>query len=154
LLLSVVLRDGLFIAHSKESFFAAFPSKTQDLSVLEELVEIDKLDFLVAFSSASTFGNPGQTNYASANTLLEGRLSRYRNAFSLIVPAVLDSSVMVLEDGFTPQPRFKPWLPWALSSTRLCDILEDALRKSSHTKFSSYVPDFQWSHVLKQFGPS
>ena len=47
-----------------------------------EKFNCDKLEFLWLFSSVATYGNPGQSPYSAANSLLDS-LSRYRNAKGL-----------------------------------------------------------------------
>ena len=64
-LLSVVFMDRSFLAQTKETFEASFGPKTGAFEVLEKVAPLDKIDFLVSFSSVSAmFGNAGQTNYA------------------------------------------------------------------------------------------
>jgi hypothetical protein len=65
MLMSGLLVDGTFQHQSEESFFATFPSKTGAFNVVEELLDIESMDWLIGFSSISAlFGNAGQTNYA------------------------------------------------------------------------------------------
>lgn len=64
ILLSVVLSDRLFSKHTSETFHIPFPPKKGAFDALKEVVEIPSLDFLIALSSAATFGSVGQTNYA------------------------------------------------------------------------------------------
>ena len=66
LLMTVFLNDRTFTAHTQETFESTFPAKVQAFRVLEEVLDINNLEFLVAFSSISgMFGNPGQTNYSA-----------------------------------------------------------------------------------------
>lgn len=64
ILLSAVLSDRLFMSHTADTFFAPFPPKKEAFQALEKAFAISSLDFLIAVSSAATFGNPGQTAYA------------------------------------------------------------------------------------------
>ncbi|KIJ41950.1 hypothetical protein M422DRAFT_171681 [Sphaerobolus stellatus SS14] len=152
ILLSVVLSDRLFLSHTRESFYTPVTSKAGAFKVLERSVDINSLDFLVSLSSAAIFGNIGQTNYASANTQLDGLLGSYKNAFSLVAPAILDSTTISRTEDFMPDARYSSWIPWALTSTQLCYCLEDGIRKLNETPFSLYIPDFKWEHVQEQFG--
>jgi len=52
----------------------------------------------------------------SANTMVDGALGKYRNAFSLIVPAISDSTTMGYNVDFKPDPRYLDWLPWSMST--------------------------------------
>lgn len=65
LLLAVVLSDRTFFSQTAESYEVPFISKTQAFLALKDALDISKLDFLISFSTISTFGNVGQTNYAS-----------------------------------------------------------------------------------------
>lgn len=64
ILLSTVLSDRIFSAHSQESFEAAYIPKAGAFKVLESICPVEKLDFVIALSSAAAFGNAGQTAYA------------------------------------------------------------------------------------------
>ena len=64
--LITIYSDGTFASHTQESYDVTFDSKVKSFQVLEKVVDINKLDWLVTFSSvAGLFGNPGQTNYAA-----------------------------------------------------------------------------------------
>lgn len=65
LLLSGILRDRSFFSQTSESFAAPFSPKTDAFLAIKNAIDISKLDFLIAFSTISTFGNSGQTNYAA-----------------------------------------------------------------------------------------
>jgi hypothetical protein len=64
ILLAVVLADAAFENHTEESYRTPFHPKVGSFTVLDQCVDIKGLDFLVALSSAASFGNAGQTNYA------------------------------------------------------------------------------------------
>ncbi len=66
LLLTTTYSDGTLASHTEESFERAFPAKIDAFRVLEQVVDVNALDFLITFSSVvGVFGNPGQTNYAA-----------------------------------------------------------------------------------------
>ncbi|KAF8200274.1 polyketide synthase [Pholiota molesta] len=154
ILMSVVLKDRLFIAHDNTSYYTPFPGKVGALTALENAVDIHSLDFLVSVSSAATFGNVGQTNYASANTAVDGLLSKYKNAFSLIAPAIIDSITISHGLNLSPDPRFREWLPWSMTCSELFECLADGIRSMGTQKFSLYVPRFNWYHMKEHFGDS
>ncbi len=60
----VVLSDRTFLSQDAESFDTVFNCKMKAFETLESSLDILKLDFLIIFSSITTFGNAGQTNYA------------------------------------------------------------------------------------------
>lgn len=64
MLLSTVVSDRLFSAHSQKSYNAALSSKVEVFKVLETVCHIETLDFLTVLSSAAAFGNAGQTAYS------------------------------------------------------------------------------------------
>lgn len=69
MLLAGLVSDRSFFSQTAESFAVPFPPKTDAFLAVKDTIDISKLDFLVAFSSVSTFGNSGQTNYAAYVTL-------------------------------------------------------------------------------------
>ena len=65
MLLAVAYMDRVFSMHTHDSFESAFPPKVDAFLALEQVLDINSLDFFIAFSSAGAlFGNAGQTNYA------------------------------------------------------------------------------------------
>ncbi len=64
MLLAVTLSDRSFFLQSEETFSHPF-GKVAAFQVLEKAIDIDNLDFVIAFSSVTTFGNAGQTNYTA-----------------------------------------------------------------------------------------
>ncbi|KAF8990610.1 hypothetical protein BDQ17DRAFT_1393106 [Cyathus striatus] len=154
LLMSVVLSDRLFMSHAKETYYVPFSPKLGAFEALSRVIDIQTLDFLVSFSSAAVFGNPGQTNYASANTQLDGVLSSYANAFSLVCPAIIDSITISHGDALLPDTRYHNWIPWAMSSKQICECLGDGIRKLTTEPFTHYIPEFDWNQVQRHFGNS
>ncbi len=66
MLLAAVLNDRSFAAQTRETFETPLPAKVKAFGAIEHAFDLDTLDFLVTFSSVSgTFGNAGQTNYAT-----------------------------------------------------------------------------------------
>ena len=80
-----ILRDALLMNQDGEKYDAVFKPKAWAALYLNHALEkfnCDKLEFLWLFSSVATYGNPGQSPYSAANSLLDS-LSRYRNAKGL-----------------------------------------------------------------------
>ncbi|EIN05353.1 polyketide synthase [Punctularia strigosozonata HHB-11173 SS5] len=155
ILMSMVLKDMPFGDHTQETYEAAVIPKVKTLEVLQALYPLEQLDFLVATSSATgLFGNAGQTNYGSANTLVDEILRPYRNAFSITAPALLDTSIMSNADGFDPDARLQHWVSWAMSSRRICECIGDGIRLLADRELWLYVPDIDWYHMQRDFGTS
>ncbi|KAH9942788.1 ketoacyl-synt-domain-containing protein [Amylocystis lapponica] len=156
MILTAVLIDGTFASQTKETFEAPHTAKVRAFEVLESVVEIDSLDFLVAFSSVSgLLGNAGQTNYASANTALTGLTRKYRRAMTMVSPLILDTGITVLLTSDSLQhSRLKHLSRWGLTTSELCDCLEDAIRKLRQSPVWHYIPAFDWSAVRASMGPS
>ena len=90
-LMPLVLSDGLFTNQTESSIRRVVDAKWESLMTLDMIVPIQTLDFCVSFSSVSALiGNPGQSNYALANTAVDGYLARYKNAFSMSIPSISD----------------------------------------------------------------
>ncbi|KAJ7239968.1 hypothetical protein B0H12DRAFT_1237450 [Mycena haematopus] len=134
--MTMVLSDALFLDQTPDAFQAVHDSKLRVFEILTELVEIRRLDFVAAISSFSGLvGIPGQSNYASACTALDGAMSRYPNAFSLIAPGILDAGYLERTGSVVVD-----CLP-TCSAEALWVFLEDALRKLDESPFTRYIPD-------------
>ncbi|PBK80593.1 hypothetical protein ARMGADRAFT_1147576 [Armillaria gallica] len=70
-LLSAVWADGAYMKHTQNTYHHVFLAQAEAFRVLEQTLQISKLDFLVTLSSVTIFGNSGQTNYSSANTAVD-----------------------------------------------------------------------------------
>jgi len=78
---------------------------------------IKDLDFFVSFSSAaSMFGNAGQSNYAAANSVVDGFLRGQPNAFSVVLPGISDLGCFarIRENS----PVHATFLSWSMTSHR------------------------------------
>ncbi|KAJ6599814.1 hypothetical protein DFH09DRAFT_1128873 [Mycena vulgaris] len=134
--MTMVLSDTLFLNQTPDAFRAVYDSKFRVFEVFTELVEIQRLDFVVVISSFSGLvGIPGQSNYASVCTALDGALSRYPNAFSLIAPGILNAGYLERTGSVAVD-----CLP-TCSVEALWVFLEDALRKLDDSPFTRYIPD-------------
>ncbi|WP_141209369.1 type I polyketide synthase [Streptomyces griseorubiginosus] len=81
-----VIRDGVITAQTPDHLDAVLAPKTDAARALHEATKDHDLKAFVLFSSAAgTLGNPGQANYAAANTSLDALAHRFRAAGS---PAV------------------------------------------------------------------
>lgn len=89
--MTLVLSDGLFTNQTEDSIRRVVNAKWDSLTTLDTIIPIQTLDFCVSFSSVSALiGNRGQSNYAMANTVVDGYLARHKNAFSVSVPSISD----------------------------------------------------------------
>ncbi|EJD00213.1 polyketide synthase [Fomitiporia mediterranea MF3/22] len=150
MLLSAILSDRTFFAHNEETYEVPFKPKAMAFEVLEGVIDIGKLDFFVTFSSGTLFGNAGQTNYSSANTLTDELTRKYPNAFALVTPVILDSTI-ALDSTFS---KLKNLLPWGITSEALCTYIGDGIRKLADGAFWLYIPDLNWNIVYSSLGSS
>jgi hypothetical protein len=87
--MTLVLSDSSFANQTENSIRRVVNTKWNSLKTLDAITPIQTLDFCVSFSSVcALFGNHGQSNYAMANTIVDGHLARYKNAFSIAVPSI------------------------------------------------------------------
>ncbi|EPS97319.1 hypothetical protein FOMPIDRAFT_1087229, partial [Fomitopsis schrenkii] len=154
MLLSGVLVDRTFFSQDA-STYEVTKSKLQAIKTLESVLLVKSLDFFVAFSSIASFGNSGQTNYASANTDLEGYVRHYRDVFALITPAIVDS--VAISSALRHQERasqIEHLMPWAFSARDLCDCIEDGILLLARRPVGLYVPTLKWDLIRHHLGPS
>ncbi|HTZ16274.1 MAG TPA: type I polyketide synthase, partial [Mycobacterium sp.] len=77
--LAGVLDDALLTQQSLEHFRTTLAPKAFGAGHLHRLTKHDDLEFFVMYSSAAgVIGSPGQTNYATANALLDGLVADRR----------------------------------------------------------------------------
>ena len=77
--LAGVLDDALLSQQSLERFRTTLAPKAFGACHLDRLTRDDDLDFFIVSSSVSSlFGSPGQSNYATANGLLDGLVAQRR----------------------------------------------------------------------------
>lgn len=77
--LAGVLDDALLSQQTVERFRTTLLPKAIGAYHLDRLTKDDELDFFVVSSSVSSlFGSPGQSNYATANALLDGLVAQRR----------------------------------------------------------------------------
>jgi NADPH:quinone reductase-like Zn-dependent oxidoreductase/short-subunit dehydrogenase/acyl carrier protein len=77
--LAGVLDDALLSQQSLERFRTTLAPKAFGACHLDRLTKDDELDFFIVSSSVSSlFGSPGQSNYATANALLDGLVAQRR----------------------------------------------------------------------------
>lgn len=78
--LAGVLDDALLGQQSVERFRTTLAPKAFGACHLDRLTKDDDLDFFIVSSSVSAlFGSPGQSNYATANALLDGLVAQRRS---------------------------------------------------------------------------
>ncbi|KAJ6487079.1 hypothetical protein C8R47DRAFT_951995, partial [Mycena vitilis] len=139
--LTLVLSDHLFLNQTQDTFADPHRAKLGVFETFAAVVKIEALDFYVAFSSFSgLIGHVGQSNYASASTVLEGALAHYSNAFSLVVPGIRDAGYLVcLFGNLSADPK-------------LWSCLEDGLRKlRDGPSFIRYIPDLNWDSLHAKY---
>ncbi|KAG1902324.1 uncharacterized protein F5891DRAFT_1127654 [Suillus fuscotomentosus] len=148
MLLSMVLADGFFSGLSVNDFNMPFDPKIGAFEVLCNTIDMKKLDFFISFSSVSAlFGNAGQTNYAAANTMMDGRLRTMPNAFSIVTPIITDSFVAT-----SSATKFKYLTDWGMSSHRILQFIAEGIQKLADGPFWFYIPDFNWETISVNMG--
>ncbi|KAJ7690500.1 acyl transferase domain-containing protein [Mycena rosella] len=149
--MTLVLADALFSRQTSANFTTVHDSKIRVFEVFAAEVDITSLDFYIAFSSLTgLIGYAGQSHYASACTGLVGVLSSHRNAFSLVVPGILDAGYLDrTESGHVDRTNGGIFsVSTSMSAARLWNCIQDGLLKiregSSPTQ---YIPDLDWDSL-------
>ncbi|KAH9918099.1 ketoacyl-synt-domain-containing protein [Fomitopsis serialis] len=161
MLMTTNLIDRTFATQTSDTFEASFTAKLGAFHALEKVIDIDSLDFVLAFSSvAGLLGNAGQTNYASANTALTGLTRQYKNAATIVPPMINDTggSLTLAATDSTKWSRFRHLSAWAMTCEGklhpLCECIGDALLKMREGPVWQYIPDCDWSLVQSKNGSS
>jgi acyl transferase domain-containing protein/NADPH:quinone reductase-like Zn-dependent oxidoreductase/acyl carrier protein len=95
---AMVLEDGIVLQLGRESFRKVMAPKVDGTWNLHVQTANRTLDFFVLFSSVSSLvGNPGQANYAAANSFLDA-FAHYRRSLGL--PAITINLGHVAETGY------------------------------------------------------
>ncbi|KAI3597815.1 polyketide synthase [Moniliophthora roreri] len=170
MILTAVTSDRMFTSLTEDDFDVAFHAKASVFNVVSSIINVAQLDFLVAFSSVSgTVGIPGQTNYAAANSALDGLVALFPNAFSLVAPGITDTGFL-LSGGTDPKAaRLKRIIDWAASSEGMIRLLrifprligckdlirwlEDGISMVFDGQvISQYIPDLKWDSLEDSLG--
>ncbi|TFY55679.1 hypothetical protein EVJ58_g8093 [Rhodofomes roseus] len=156
MILTAVLIDRTFLTQTPDTFEAPFNAKVGAFDALERAIDIDTLDFMIAYSSvAGMLGNAGQTNYSSANTALTGLTRRYKKAATMIPPMILTGTFLTVSATDSVQwSRFRHLHAWAMTGEEVCERIGDMLLKLREGPLWQYIPDFDWNIVRKYNGPS
>ncbi|KAJ7638204.1 putative polyketide synthase [Roridomyces roridus] len=152
LILSGILRDGLFPTLGDDEFTSVAASKTGVLKTLQHTIDVSRLEFLIAFSSVTSIvGTGGQTNYCAANGALEEQVAVLPNGFSFICPGILDSAFMLAEGS--NGSRLKHLLDWSISTDEMMLWVDDSIRKYQNGgRFQRYMPRLDWETLDRTHG--
>ena len=94
MLMTVVLRDSSFANLTQQHFDDVYQSKVAALNVILELVDLNKVDFNLLFSTIGTvFGNAGQAPYLAAQLYLDKIAETLPNTISMSFPPITDSGI-------------------------------------------------------------
>lgn len=109
-LMILYIIDGLFMAQTEATFHAVALSKLRAFQAFASVFDIGSLDFFMSFSSMmAVTGNIGQSNYATANAILDGELRKYPNTFSLMIPGISNVGYLARSLGDTEHSRLDSW---------------------------------------------
>jgi hypothetical protein len=104
------LIDGLFMAQTEETFHTVAQSKLSAFKAFASAFDVGSLDFFMSFSSMMAItGNIGQSNYATANAILDGELKKYPNTFSIMIPGISNVGYLARSEGNAEHSRLDSW---------------------------------------------
>jgi NADPH:quinone reductase-like Zn-dependent oxidoreductase/acyl carrier protein/SAM-dependent methyltransferase len=152
---AMVLEDRLIENLDQEAIETVLAPKVGGGLNLERLSRKMKLDYLLLFSSATTFlGNPGQFNYVAANAYLEGLARKAQQAG---VPAVAVAWGAIEDTGYLARniqnnaslrKRFASSLVSARNALNGLDLAFDANGKPTISALS--IAQVDWSMVKRE----
>ena len=161
------LIDGLFMAQTEETFNTVAQSKLSVFKSFHSAFDVGSLDFFVSFSSMmAVTGNIGQSNYATANLILDGELKKHPNAFSIMIPGISNVGYLARSEGDAEHSRLDSWSitsdGWNTFSVRrsvlipslvLFACIKDGLQLlAAGTKCPMYIPPLSWDGVERDMG--
>jgi len=104
------LIDGLFMTQTDDTFYTVARSKLTVFQTFASAFDVGSLDFFMSFSSMmAVTGNIGQSNYATANAILDGELRKYPNAFSIMIPGISNVGYLARSEGDAEHSRLDSW---------------------------------------------
>ncbi|KAI0768339.1 ketoacyl-synt-domain-containing protein [Trametes elegans] len=150
------LVNRAFVSQTQETFEAPFSAEVAAFKLAEQIVLVEKLDFLVTFSSVvGMFGNAGKINYASASTLLAGLTKKYRNAVCIVTPSIQDASTTKNESvGPSSAALLKHGSNPSMTTSEFLAYVEDAIRCVKSRPVGQYVPKLDWALLAEYAGKS
>jgi hypothetical protein len=166
-LMTLHLIDGLFMAQTEETFHTVAQSKLNVFKAFHSAFDVGSLGFFVSFSSMmAVTGNIGQSNYATANVILDGELKKYPNAFSIMIPGISNIGYLSRSEGDAEHSRLDSW---SITSdgertflTRrsvlmfypvLFACIKDGLQLlAAGARCPMYVPPLSWDGVERDMG--
>lgn len=82
-------RDGIITAKSFKDFQYAIAAKVSGISNIKKAIEGKSVDFVAAFSSiAALYGTPGQSDYSSANALMDAFINDWSGNTETFVTSI------------------------------------------------------------------
>jgi len=148
---TLVLDDGLFIKQSSESFLAVSNLKLKVFEAFTSAFNIETLDFFVSVSSLiSVTGNSGQSSYGAGSALMDGVLSKYPKAFSVLLPGITSIGYL---DRVKEGSSHSHLESWSLSPDQICAHIGDGLRKlAGGDHCPRYILDIPWNNAERDVG--
>lgn len=138
--MSMVLADQSFPRMTMKEWNTAVDPKIKGTWNLHNASISADLDFFILFSSISgIFGQPGQMNYAGANSFLDA-FSQYRlglglPACSIQIGAVDDVGYLSEHDSLMQKLMASSVGDWKVSGRELLEAIEAAAQSKSHPAF-------------------
>ena len=107
---AMVLEDGMILGLTAEKIARVLGPKVTGMRAVEAAIEGDSLQYVVAYSSATTFvGSPGQSAYVVGNAFLEGTMLAMRQrgipALAVCWGAISDAGVIARTRGLAERLR-------------------------------------------------
>lgn len=107
---AMVLEDGMILGLTEEKIARVLGPKVTGMRALEAAIAGDALQYLVAYSSSTTFvGSPGQSSYVVGNAFLEGAMLGLRArgvpALAVCWGAISDVGVIARTRGLAERLR-------------------------------------------------
>ena len=149
MLMTVVLRDSAFANLTQDHFDDVYQSKVAALNVILELVDLNKVDFNLLFSTIGTvFGNAGQAAYLAAQLYLDKIAETLPNTTSMSFPPITDSGIFKsLVQSAKGGANTGKLSKVGMTTAQVCEFIGDSIiRRIPH-----YLPLLNHTDLLMAF---
>jgi len=149
MLMTVVPRDSSFANLTQEHFDDVYQSKVDVFNVILGLVDLNKIDFNLLFSTVGTvFGNAGQAPYLTAQLYLDKIAETLPNTISTSLPPITDPGIFKsLVQSSKGGVNMGKLSEVGMTTAQVCEFIRDSIIR----RIPRYLPLLNHKDLLVTF---